>query len=199
MLQTQAINVIVDVRSVPASKYTPQFNKDPLSHALKRIGINYLSFAEEFGARRTDALDEHNNVNFEKAVQTEAFLRGAKRLLNGLERGYKIALMCSEANPLECHRFAMVARYFFEQGIDVQHIMRKKQYGAEPAIITVGHQQLQDEMIADYVRKKKIPEICPPDMFGEGEMTAERQKVLAYRQKNKEIAYHQQTNEDIYI
>lgn len=198
MLQTQAINVIVDVRSVPASKYTPQFNKEPLRNALKRIGINYLSFAEEFGARRTDALDAHYNVDFEKAVQTEAFLRGAERLLNGLNRGYTISLMCSEANPLECHRFAMVSRYFFEHDIEVLHIIRQKQSSTEPIITAIGHKQLQDEMIADYVRRKKIPEICPPDMFGEGEITEAQQIVLAYRQKNKEIAYHQQTNEDIY-
>lgn len=198
MLQTQAINVIVDVRSVPASKYTPQFNKEPLRNALKRIGINYLSFAEEFGARRTDALDAHNNVDFEKAVQTEAFQRGAERLRNGLNQGYTISLMCSEANPLECHRFAMVSRYFFEHDIEVLHIIRQKQSGTEPIITAIGHKQLQDEMIADYVRRKKIPEICPPDMFGEGEITEAQQIVLAYRQKNNEIAYHQQTNEDIY-
>ena len=35
MLQSQQINVVVDVRSVPASKYTPQFNQKPLQAALQ--------------------------------------------------------------------------------------------------------------------------------------------------------------------
>lgn len=197
MLQSQQINVIVDVRSVPASKYTPQFNKEPLQHALRNIGITYLSFAEEFGARRTDALDENNNVDFEKAVKTDAFQRGVNRVMNGLSKGFRISLMCSEANPLECHRFAMVSRYFYEHGVDVRHIVRQKG-DVQELIITVDHKTLQDEMIAEYIRKKKIPAVCPPDIFGENEVTPQQQIVMAYRQKNKEIAYHQQIDETEY-
>ena len=188
MLQSQKINVIVDVRSVPASKYTPQFNREPLQAALNRAGIHYMWFGEEFGARRTDSLDVDNKVNFEKAVQTLAFLRGTERVLNGLQKGYRISLMCSEAHPLECHRFAMVSRWFFEHDVDVQHIVRDEQ----GQTIAVPHQTLQDEMVAEYVRKKKIPQVQPPDMFGENECTKEQQIVLAYRQKNKEIAYQQE-------
>jgi len=181
----------VDVRSVPASKYTPQFNQQPLQAALQREHIHYLHFGNEFGARRTDALDADNKVDFEKAVLTPAFQEGVKRLMDGLQKGYRISLMCSEANPLECHRFAMVSRYFFEHGVDVQHIVHDEQ----GRVTTIPHQTLQDEMVKEYVRKKKIPQIQPPDMFGENECTKEQQIVLAYRQKNKEIAYQQETEE----
>ena len=191
MLQSQGINVIVDVRSVPASKYTPQFNREPLQAALNRAGIHYMWFGEEFGARRTDALDADNKVDFEKAVQTPAFLRGTERVLNGLQKGYRISLMCSEAHPLECHRFAMVSRWFFEHGVDMQHIV----HDDNGQTISIPHKQLQDEMGAEYVRKKKIPQVQPPDMFGENECTKEQQIVLAYRQKNKEIAYQQEIEE----
>ena len=191
MLQSQDINVIVDVRSVPASKYTPQFNREPLQAALNRAGIHYMWFGEEFGARRTDALDADNKVDFEKAVQTPAFLRGTERVLNGLQKGYRISLMCSEAHPLECHRFAMVSRWFFEHGVDMQHIVHDE----NGQTIVIPHKTLQDEMVAEYVRKKKIPQVQPPDMFGENECTKEQQIVLAYRQKNKEIAYQQEIEE----
>ena len=191
MLQTQQINVIVDVRSVPASKYTPQFNQEPLQAALNRAGIHYMWFGNEFGARRTDALDSDNKVDFEKAVLTDTFLHGTERVLNGLQKGYKISLMCSEANPLECHRFAMVSRWFFEHGVNVQHIVHDK----DGTIVTIPHKQLQDEMVAEYVHKKKIPQVQPPDMFGENECTKEQQILLAYRQKNKEIAYQQEIEE----
>ena len=83
MLQTMRIQVVIDVRSVPASKYTPQFNREPLQAALKQAGIHYLWFGNEFGARRTDSLDADNKVDFEKAVQTEAFLQGTERVQNG--------------------------------------------------------------------------------------------------------------------
>ena len=191
MLQAQKINVIVDVRSVPASKYTPQFNQKPLQACLQRAGIHYLHFGNEFGARRMDSLDADGKVNFEKAVQTPAFQEGVKRLMSGLEKGYRISLMCSEAHPLECHRFAMVSRYFFEHGVDVQHIVHDE----NGDVVTVPHKQLQDEMVAEYVRKKKIPPIQPPDIFGENECTKEQQIILAYRQKNKEIAYKQEADE----
>ena len=191
MLQTMDIQVIIDVRSVPASKYTPQFNREPLQAALKHAGIHYMWFGEEFGARRTDALDADNKVDFEKAVQTPAFLRGTERVLNGLQKGYRISLMCSEAHPLECHRFAMVSRWIFEHGVDVQHIVHDEKGQA----LAIPHKTLQDEMVAEYVRKKKIPQVQPPGMFGENECTKEQQIVLAYRQKNKEIAYQQEIEE----
>ena len=193
MLQAQNVNVVVDVRSVPASKYTPQFNQKPLQASLQRAGIHYLHFGNEFGARRMDSLDADGKVDFEKAVQTPAFQDGVKRLMSGLQKGYRISLMCSEANPTECHRFAMVSRYFFEHGVDVQHIV----HNADGNVVTIPHKTLQDEMVAEYVRKKKIPQVQPPDIFGENECTKEQQVILAYRQKNKEIAYKQET-EDIY-
>ncbi len=191
MLQTIGIQVVADVRSVPASKYTPQFNREHLQAELKQNGIVYLPFGEEFGARRTDSLDANGKVNFEKAVLTPAFLHGTERMMNGLQKGYKIALMCSEANPLECHRFAMVSRWFFQHGINVEHIV----HDAENNTILRSHKELQDEMVAEYVRKKKIPQIQPPDMFGENECTEEQQIALAYQQKNKEIGYKQQIDE----
>ena len=194
MLQSQGINVIVDVRSVPASKYTPQFNQAPLKASLLRSGINYLHFGDQFGARRNDAFDKDKKVDFELAVQTSAFLEGVERITNGINKGYKIALMCSEAEPLECHRFAMVSRYFHEHGFDVQHIVKRHDDTLGTIVTTKPHLELQTEMIAEYVRKKKVPQVCPPDMFGENEVTPEKQIALAYQQKNKEIAYQEQIN-----
>lgn len=198
MLQSQRINVIVDVRSIPASKYSPQFNKEPLRASLSRHNISYMHFGEEFGARRTDALDEYNNVNFEKAATTSNFQKGVERIKHGLEKGYRIAFMCSEANPLECHRFALVSRYFHEHGTEVMHIMRDKDQNPSSGTYVKSHQELQDIMIAEYVKKKKVPPVSPPDIFGENEVTPVMQVTLAYRQKNKEIAYHQQEQEYIY-
>ena len=195
MLQSQNINAVVDVRSVPASKYSPQFNKEPLHKSLQRAKIHYLHFGEEFGARRLDAINKDNFVDFEIAEQTPAFQNGVKRIIEGLNNGYRIAFMCSEANPLECHRFALVSRYFDKNGIDVLHIVHDK----DGKVTIIPHKTLQEMMITEYVRKKKVPPIQPPDMFGENECTEEQQIKLAYRLKNKEIAYYQQIKEDLYL
>ena len=179
LLRAHDVNCIVDVRSVPASKYTPQFNMEPLRTFLKQNGIQYLHFGEEFGARRTDCLDAEGQVNFEMAVDTLNFQRGVQRLMTGLEKGFRISLMCSEANPLECHRFSLVSRYFYDNGLDVQHILK----GAELA----SHKVLEEEMIQEYLHAKKHRLAEVDQLFGT--YTKEDQRREAYRQKNHEIGY----------
>ena len=179
LLMQHGINCIVDVRSVPASKYTPQFNQETLKWFLKSHDIQYLHFGDEFGARRTDCLDEHGQVNFEQAVKTPNFQQGVIRLMTGLKKGYRIALMCSEADPLECHRFSMVSRYFYDQGVDVQHILKDG--------ILASHASLEKEMINQFLHSRKyhLPEI---DLLF-GSYSEEEQRKDAYRLKNKEIGY----------
>ena len=179
LLMQHGINCIVDVRSVPASKYTPQFNQETLKWFLKSHDIQYLHFGDEFGARRTDCFDEHGQVNFEQAVKTPNFQQGVIRLMTGLKKGYRIALMCSEADPLECHRFSMVSRYFYDQGVDVQHILKDG--------ILASHASLEKEMINQFLHSRKyhLPEI---DLLF-GSYSEEEQRKDAYRLKNKEIGY----------
>lgn len=182
LLKRHDINCIVDVRSVPASKYTPQFNMEPLKWFLRANDIHYLHFGDEFGARRTDCLDAEGQVNFEKAVETPSFKRGVERLMNGLQKGFRISLMCSEANPLECHRFSLVSRYFYDNGLDVQHILKD----GELAL----HASLEKEMIDEYLHSKKHRLAEIDQLFGS--YTKEDQRRDAYRLKNKEIGYKPQ-------
>ena len=176
LVKKHDINCIVDVRSVPASKFTPQFNMESLKWYLRTNGIQYLHFGDEFGARRTDCLDTVGQVNFELAVKTPSFKRGVERLMNGLHKGFHISLMCSEANPLECHRFSLISRYFSDNGLDVQHILKNG--------------ELEKEMIDEYIQSKKnrLSEI--DQLFGS--YTKEEQRRDAYRLKNKEIGYKPQ-------
>ena len=182
LLKRYDINCIVDVRSVPASKYTPQFNLEPLKEFLRANDIQYLHFGDEFGARRTDCLDSEGQVNFELAVDTPNFKHGVERLLNGLQKGFRISFMCSEANPLECHRFSLISRYFYDKDFDVQHILKDGSL--------VSHVALEKEMINEYLHSKKhrLSEI--DQLFGS--YTKEDQRCDAYRLKNKEIGYKPQ-------
>ena len=178
LLTLVGINCVVDVRSVPASAYTPQFNKENLKQFLSNNGIMYLHFGEEFGARRYDSIVD-GQVNFEKAVTTPSFLRGVDRIKHGLEQGYNISLMCSEADPLGCHRFSMISRYFYDNGFEVKHILHTKEIKT--------HEELEKEMISGMLQKRnsKLPEI--DQLFGT--YTAEDQRRDAYRIKNAAIGY----------
>lgn len=179
LLRIHDVNCIVDVRSVPASKYAPQFNQESLRQFLKTNGIQYLHFGDEFGARRTDSLDEDGQVNFELAAATPLFQQGVERVMKGLEKGFRIALMCSEADPLECHRFSLVSRYFHEHDIDVMHIL--KDGNLSP------HAEVEKRMVQESLHSRKYRLAEVDELFGT--YTAEDQLKDAYRLKNKEIGY----------
>lgn len=179
LLQRHGINCVVDVRSVPASKYAPQFNEESIKTFLKLHGIQYLPFGNEFGARRTDCINDEGQVDFEVAVTTPLFQQGAKRLMKGLERGFCIALMCSEADPLECHRFSLVSRYFYNQGIEVFHIMKDANLASQG--------EVEKRMVNDFLHSRKYHLAEVDELFGT--YTTEDQLKDAYRLKNKEIGY----------
>ena len=178
LLLKYGIDCIVDVRSIPASKYSPQFNKETLQGFLRSYDMDYQFFGYEFGARRNDSFNDSGFVDFELTVQTALFQEGVHKLTPLLEKK-NIALMCSEADPLECHRFSLVGRYYHEEGLDVNHILKD-------ATIS-SHEALEQEMIRDYLHSRRplLPNI--DELFGT--YTAEDQRRDAYRLKNKEIGF----------
>jgi uncharacterized protein (DUF488 family) len=136
LLKAHAITCVVDVRSMAASRYNPQYNKESLSRSLKQSGITYLHFAEEFGARRTDPAERDNegHVDFEKVRASPLFKRGVERLHQGLQKGYTIALMCAEAEPLDCHRFLLISVALENEGLKVLHILKDKSLRTNPEV-----------------------------------------------------------------
>ncbi len=177
LLKAYSINCLIDVRSVAASSYNPQYNKEPLANLLKENDIIYLHFAKEFGARHTDPdlLDENGKVNFELVRKSWHFKNGVERLWQGIEKQYTIALMCSESDPLDCHRFSMISIALQKNGFEVNHILKDKTVKTSAA--------LESQLLKKY--EKKIPQ---PDMFQPHISTGEQLEV-AYRLLNKEIAF----------
>ena len=177
LIQSQGVNCVLDVRSVAASKFNPQFNKAELKHFLNANCILYSHMPKEFGARHTDPtlLDEDGKVDFRKVVQTEAFLAGVERIENGLSKGFVIALMCSESEPFDCHRFAMVSFALEGRGIKVSHILKDK------TIVT--NTKLEHRLITKYGKRLPVPSIFSPEIKPEDVLD------YAYRLRNKDVAY----------
>jgi uncharacterized protein (DUF488 family) len=122
LLTRHGITAVVDVRSAPFSRFNPQFNKDVLDGELDKRGIAYVFLGRELGARSEDpACYEDGRVQYARLAHTELFRRGIDRVLRGAEE-HRIALMCAEKEPLECHRTLLVARVLDEQGVGVEHI-----------------------------------------------------------------------------
>jgi uncharacterized protein (DUF488 family) len=177
LLKEYGVTCLIDVRSVAASSYNPQYNKEPLTSFLKRNGIQYLHFAEEFGARHNDPdlLDDEGKVDFAKVRKSWAFKNGVERIWQGLDKGFTISLMCSESEPFDCHRFSMVSIALDKDGFDVKHIMKDKTLKTNA--------DLENQLLKKY--DKKLPK---PDMFNPN-VTLDDQLKEAYRLKNKEIAF----------
>jgi uncharacterized protein (DUF488 family) len=125
LLQRHAIDALADVRSTPYSRFNPQFNRERLQAALAAAGIQYVFLGEELGARSKDpgCYDDNGRVSYAKLAATPAFRHGIDRLLTGM-RDHRIAIMCAEREPLECHRTILVARELEKTGVPVTHILQ---------------------------------------------------------------------------
>jgi uncharacterized protein (DUF488 family) len=123
LVRHAGVEVIADVRSQPYSRFNPQFNRDALRAALLDAGVDYVFFGEELGGRPPEAgcYDVDGHLLYRKLVETDRFSDGLQRLMRGSQQ-FRVAMMCSEGDPTNCHRHLLVARALTMDGIPVTHI-----------------------------------------------------------------------------
>lgn len=123
LLKLHGVTALADVRSAPFSRFNPQFNKEALEKSLKAHGIKYVFLGRELGARSDDrSCYENGRVQYSRLARTDLFRQGIERVIGGAPE-HRIALMCAEKEPLECHRTLLVARELDEVGVTVDHIL----------------------------------------------------------------------------
>ena len=124
LLRMNGVEEVVDVRSSPHSRYNPHFNRKILVKALDEAGIAYIFLGGELGGRPADrsCYDADGRVRYDLVAQTEAFDAGIGRVMRHADQR-RIALMCAEKEPLDCHRTLLVARALVERGVAVEHIL----------------------------------------------------------------------------
>ncbi|ACL18719.1 protein of unknown function DUF1130 [Desulfitobacterium hafniense DCB-2] len=180
LLNSQAINCVIDVRSTPYSKYSPQFNTNELRKFLSINHKSYIFMGEEFGARRSESslYDIDGLLDFEKVIRSALFQAGVKRVKSGLNKGYKIAFMCTEKDPLDCHRSILVGRAFQDEAFEVLNIHEDG---------SVENQKSLEERLLDLY----FPDRNQTSIFDilEGGKSKDELVVEAYRLRNKEIGY----------
>jgi uncharacterized protein (DUF488 family) len=130
LLIENEIEVLVDVRTFPMSRYNPQFNKSALENSLRHHGIEYLHLAALGGRRGKSNKNSHNDAwehasfrNYADFAETEPFREGLNELIE-LAKGKRTAYMCSEAVWWRCHR-RIITDYLLTRGWQVLHIMAK--------------------------------------------------------------------------
>lgn len=122
LLRRHGVTTIGDVRSHPYSRYVPQYSRSSLERALRQAGIAYSSFGKELGARSDNPICyKQGKVQYDYLAKQPEFADGIERVI-GVAQQHKVALMCAEKDPLECHRALLVARKLYELGYQITHI-----------------------------------------------------------------------------
>ena len=132
LLRKFGIQLVVDIRSYPRSRYSPQFNADILGRRLEgELGIGYQQAGNAFGGHVYEGHGEQRRrLNYDETMARPEFGRYLRALRECVREGTRVALMCSESDPLDCHRFAMVGYALAHpsdgrvKAVDVQHITR---------------------------------------------------------------------------
>jgi uncharacterized protein (DUF488 family) len=123
LLKQNAVEVLVDVRSQPHSRYVPHFDSANLKRAVEAAGVQYVFLGRELGGKPEgrEFYDAGDHAVYSRIAASEPFRRGIVRLLEGI-RKYRVAIMCSEEDPANCHRRLLVGRVLMEQGVGIKHI-----------------------------------------------------------------------------
>jgi uncharacterized protein (DUF488 family) len=127
MLRGAGANTVADVRSVPFSRFCPWFSAKNIASLLAREDMRYVAYGDALGGRPRDAKLYCDGVaDYEAMARQPEFEVGLARLMADAARGRAkgaLCLMCSEREPLECHRCLLVARSLAARNVTVGHIL----------------------------------------------------------------------------
>jgi uncharacterized protein (DUF488 family) len=170
LLTSHKVDVIADVRSVPFSRRNPQFSRNELRCSLKKLSMKYVFLGKELGGRPVSDADFTNGIaDYDKMAARPPFDEGIHRLLSGAE-SYRIAMVCSEREPLDCHRCLLVSRRLVREGARVAHI--------HSGGTLESHEACESRLLALLDRDEQ-------DLF---EDTTTRLNI-AYRKRSERVAY----------
>lgn len=159
------------------SKRYPDYNKPNIEKTLKLAGIYYRNYATEFGARQENKVfySSEGYLDFDVFSKSEQFQTGVKKMVNSAGKGYKIAFMCAEKEPIQCHRAILVARVFDKMGFSVIHLL--------PNGVEKDQRIIEKELLQKY-----YPNSDKMTLFGD--QTSEEECIdAAYRKQNQQIGY----------
>lgn len=177
LLRAHSITAVCDVRSKPYSRLNPQFNREALKSALAGASIQYVFLGAELGARSEDPECYCNGqVQFDLLAKTELFKAGIQRVISGAGK-YRVALLCAEKEPLDCHRTILVSRVLSESGVLVKHIHSD------------GRSEEHSNALKRLVGTLRLP---PSDMFRAEEVVVRE----AYALQARQIAYQKKDTFD---
>jgi uncharacterized protein (DUF488 family) len=122
LLARHEVETVADVRSVPYSRFAPQYRKAPLASALADAGIGYLFLGEQLGGKPRRGEAGASRLGYAARIREPAFADGIAQLLAAVRQA-RVALLCRERDPLECHRLHLICRNLAPERLDIRHIL----------------------------------------------------------------------------
>ncbi|HTW80041.1 MAG TPA: DUF488 domain-containing protein [Terracidiphilus sp.] len=152
LLKEHRIDVVVDIRSAPYSRFAPQFDHEVLQRKLAEAGVKHLFLGAELGGRPNDpeCYDKQGHALYGRMTANREFQTGIERLERGIA-SYRVALLCGEEDPAHCHRRLLVGRVLAERGHELIHIRAGGRLQSEPELTAESGKPLVKEQPALFV------------------------------------------------
>lgn len=117
------IKFLIDVRSLPYSAYSPEYNRENLTEVLEKNNLKYVYMGDLLGPRSKNSLHykEDGQIDFELLAESEEFKKGIERLKKA--DSFNVAIMCAEKAPEVCHRFLLIGRNAVKEGMKISSIL----------------------------------------------------------------------------
>jgi uncharacterized protein (DUF488 family) len=177
LLRHASVTAVADVRSTPYSRHFQHFNRERLQSDLRGEGVAYVFLGDELGGRpKNKTFFQGGVADYEQMARSAWFAGGLDRVIEGA-RKYRIALMCSEQNPLDCHRCLLVGRALHARGVTVRHVLAGG--------VIVNHNDIEIKLMALCGKDKD-------DLF-EG---SESRLAAAYRTRAFKVAFSEPCLDD---
>jgi uncharacterized protein (DUF488 family) len=123
VLKANRIEYLIDVRTAPYSKFKTEFSKDLLQYHLERAGLRYLFMGDLLGGQpKEPACYTDGKIDYDKLRAQPFFQTGIERLKKACEQQRRVALMCSEGRPEQCHRSKLIGEALAASGVNLWHI-----------------------------------------------------------------------------
>jgi len=125
LVKPQGIDMIIDVRSKPNSRFAAQFNRKVIRDNLAGHELDYEFLGDLLGGMITDKelLNEDGSVDNEKITASAGFQQGLDKVIASIREGRRVAIMCAEKDPHACHRYSLISPALEARGVRMIHLL----------------------------------------------------------------------------
>jgi uncharacterized protein (DUF488 family) len=126
ILKSFEIQLVIDVRSLPYSKFVPHFNRENIKTALNDNSVEYIFMGNYIGGKpKNKKYYQNGKVNYDLIAKSSYYKEGIDKIIE-LNNDNNMVLMCSEEDPYNCHRHNLITQTLVKKGLEVVHIRKNR-------------------------------------------------------------------------